>query len=474
MSPIRYNIKECDVEEEEVSSKVSLEDVWDSHPSLYRRVQAAKKLNIKQNENNTAEPAWDIINDNLKEEISLEIIQPQEPNFDIASLNTIDDKEFIEQVEKVLEISIFPKETEIFLNRCITINEDKSVYLDDKQVANPFTKENELLIRQYTQALEDEKVLLAIIEKKIPIKEFRYDGEIYSVSHVPINTHKEYVKDLKAKVDNIDQNMLSYIFALYSRTNSDNLLPAFDALQYAQNITVRLNNDFIPVMEDIIKELNSSNISGGEDLQSIIDWLSSYERALRSLILDINYKAIAPFIGREEYEALQYFTNSSNVFYNSLRADAVNHIFILTDIVLSAHNKLAHKIKMLIANIAVNREAGDLKFLEPWIKTNEIENADDTQGNYSTNSFERLAKEGNVEYQRLLGERYLDKTNPDYDPERAIFWLVRAASNRDIDSINILWRYFKDNGDYENFRRYVMYGIELGIPECKEEGKYII
>lgn len=369
MKIISYDKLESTPDLEKARSRISIEEIWESHPSIENRIKHAQDLSIKTNNKNQPIPAWDMISDSLKNEISQTLLNPiKEYNENVSILKWED---YTEKLSQKISQSFFPKEVEVFFDRNIITDSDSS------SVENPLTDDNRAIILEYEKALEDEHLLSLLNNGKIPVKHFIYNGADYSVKNVPISEHERYIKNLKYKVKKIDADIR--IIASAKAPESSLIAASYEAIEYAQSICNSINHDFLHAREDIIKELNEAKIAGEDDYDSIRRWLYSYETALKDLLKNLKYQQIIPFMTKEEHEHIIDFLDSSGSFISGINSNAVDHMFAVTDWILRVHNNLAHLAKMVIIDVILDRELPNVGFLKLWPAANSTANDESTK-----------------------------------------------------------------------------------------------
>ena len=364
-----FDTVESTPELESVRSRVSIEEIWESHPSIENRIKHAHSLSFANSNSNPKIPAWDLVSDELKFKVSQNLLSQLKESRD--SISTIEWTNYSEILVKKIELSFFPKEVEIFFDRDI-ITDSESLSSE-----KPLTDENRTLVMEFEQAMRDKHLLSLLNSGKIPVKHFIYNGTDYSVDNVPLSEHDQYVDELKVKVAEIDTSIRKYA---ESKAKDISLVSAaYDAIAYAQSICASIKTDFLPVKEDMVKELNEAKIAGEEDFDILRSWLDSYETALKDLLKNLKYRQIVPFITKEEHEHMIGFLDASRSFITGINSDAINHMFAVTDWILRVHNNLAHTAKMVVISIVLDKDIPDVKFLELWAQTNlEMSNDDES------------------------------------------------------------------------------------------------
>ncbi len=359
-----YDLAETYHDDEDMRSRVSIEEIWESHPSIEKRIGHAPDIEGQHTKESI--PAWDLVSDTLKAQVSEALLnQAREGNPSVQELTWDNFKEIL---DKKIEWSIYPKEVEPFFNRSILDVSDADAAAAD---AHPINDINRRIILEYIQAISDMATLDALSKGKVPVKYFIYNNREYEVDNVPIDEHRQYLESLTARVKEIDGAMRAS--ALSKAGNTELIEAAYSAIYYAQTITHRISNDFLPVKQDIIKELNDANITGDEDLKNLIGWLGSYETALKDVLNTIEYRKILPFMTKEEHEHIIGFLDAPRSFFNGINSNDVNHIFAVTDWIMRVHDNLAHAAKMVIINTLLDKELPDTGFLELWGRQEQTE-----------------------------------------------------------------------------------------------------
>ncbi|MDE5796575.1 MAG: M48 family metalloprotease [Muribaculaceae bacterium] len=376
-----YDNVETTPELEKAKSRVSVEEIWDSHPTVENRIEHAKSLGIIKTDKEPTISAWDMVESALKAEVSATLLQQlKESN---PSVSIVDWKEYTEILAKKIEFSYFPKEIEVFFERYIITEPENT---SDENNENPLTDDNRIAIMEYEQALKD-RYLLSLLDKgNTAVKHFIYNGTDYSTDNVPVSEHDRYIADLKRKAERIDAAIKNY--AMSKADNCSLIVAAYEAIAYSQSVTTSIENDFLPVREDMLQELGKANIAGEEDFNSLRSWLNSYERALKEVLKSLKYRQIIPFMSKKEHADIITFLDAGGSFITGIDRNCINRMFVITDWIMRVHNHLAHSAKMVIANVILGKELPNIDFLKLWFKS-EDENSphsDDKEEHVSIDS----------------------------------------------------------------------------------------
>lgn len=360
-----YDKQETTPEKEGAKSRVTIEEIWESHPPIEKRIEQAQRLNLETDGSHQDIAATELVDAKLKNLISYGLLQQIKEKNNLVQ--PLDWNEYENLMEKQIEKQIFPKEVVDFFNRDLFIDIEGEMSIEEE----PLTDNNKKIILDYEQAIQDKQLLLLLSRKDIPVKRFLYDGEEYLIDDVPLEIHNQYILELKQKVENIDASIKR--LALTKAEDKEYILVAYSAIDYAQKIIAEMKEDFLPVREDMIKELNSTNIAGEGDLDSLREWLDSYESTLKEKLRILKYPQIVPFMAKDEYNHIVNYLDASRMFVTGIRGDAVNYMFAITDWIVRVHENLVQRAKMTIINTILDRKLDDIKFLELWMENKQDE-----------------------------------------------------------------------------------------------------
>ncbi len=358
MHSVAYDKLELSPGIENAVSRVSIEDVWETHPSLDKRIEYAKALNIFVDKHPQS-PAWSLVNETLKSVISESLINRIRETYHGVEIFTWD--EYSESLDKLIDTSVFPKEFEPFFNRDILTYCDSAAEMD----AEPLSDANRRIIRDYEQALRDKALLEQLKQRAVPVKHFKYDDAVYNIKNVPLVAHNRYLSALKNTSGKIDASIKA--LALSKSADSQYIHAAYMAIEYAQSIVRRIEDEFQPARAAIIEALNAGNIGGAADLEGLMSWLESYETALKELLKLIEYQKIAPLMTKEEYDIIMEYIKASKAYSLGIDIEDVNHMFNVTEWINRVHCALSHDAKILIINTIGNKELPDIAFIAPWV-----------------------------------------------------------------------------------------------------------
>jgi Zn-dependent protease with chaperone function len=373
-----FNVVESQPEAEDSRSRVAIEEVWQSHPSLDKRICYVRQLNLPDVNQASIISAQTLIDDRLKSAVSSDVLARFKQGHD--GLQTISDAVFAKELATQMRNSLYPSGVEPFFNRCLLLDSSRGVGI----IANPLSDSNKHVVCEYEQALRDREVLLQLSTGKIPVRNFRYNGAEYSVDDMPMALHERYLAGLRYRVACIDLSIRQ--LAVTNAADRKYVDAAYRAIEYAQSITERLRVDFLPVKDDIIRELNTYNIAGIHDYLRLKVWLHSYELALKDVLRSLRYQQLIPFMTQDGHAYILAFMTAPSTFSssnattngldaapinpsatNSINPDAINRMFAITDWVMNVHEGLCHAAKSYVISTLQRTPLPYSAFLSLWL-----------------------------------------------------------------------------------------------------------
>jgi len=157
-------------------SRLNFENVWDSHPSIQKRIENASQTEYHSLSNTT--DAWAMIPNDTKEEIGkYRLSQFINANETDKETKLISDQEFREWVTEEVDLYFIPLRLRPFLNRNIIQFDYQG---DTGKVDNPFTEDNAKILNEYEMGINDWNALNAIVDKQIDVGLFSYLDNTYT------------------------------------------------------------------------------------------------------------------------------------------------------------------------------------------------------------------------------------------------------------------------------------------------------
>ena len=196
-------------------SRISIVDGWNTHPTLYERIDNARQYISPTEAPRDEDPAdlvgiktLNAVGETQQHFIASHLQEPVE----WQDLSAIDQKDFESSFmsnygERLRLCFLF-----VFLNMRIhgfPLPDENEI--KNENVDNPFTEMNRNLILEYNQGGEDWQVLNQIKSGDIDAKRFMYAGKLYSNADEPLALQDEYLKPLHKRKCDLDVEIYKFL-----------------------------------------------------------------------------------------------------------------------------------------------------------------------------------------------------------------------------------------------------------------------
>ena len=328
-----------------VGSRIQIENVWDSHPSLRTRIEEA--WNNGKTKKWSPNDSWRMIPNAICQKVS-EAFFSQIDNLD--KLQKLSDEEFQDWTKKYVETSFMTPQLRPFFGR-IPLQFD--VDEEFTNVKNPFTEENRETINKFKVAASDWNLLNNVMAGEVEVESLKYDENIYSKKTLPLEQQRSYYERLANEVVSIDKNIYYY---LISKSEEKEKVPSLYHILYyaARNINVNLRN--LIVARNEMHETLSTFVARSEDdsfyiRQRIIDYVNYLIDSIKELNLDI----VKIITGEDYVNSLRQImkeAHKGDLYFNN---DYLNRMVItLPNELMDIHQSLISMAKGELCRITTN------------------------------------------------------------------------------------------------------------------------
>ena len=218
-------------------SKISIVNGWNTHPTLYERIDNARQYICHTDITGDEDPAnlvgiktLNAVGDIHQHFIASHLQSP----VDWQKLSAIDQKDFESSFvsdygEQLRHHFLF-----VFINKRVhAFSFPDENEIKKENVGNPFTEENRNMILQYNQGVEDWHVLNQIKSGEIDAKLFMYVGKLYSDADEPLAAQDEYLKPIHKRWCDLDVEIYKYLWQ--NTEEKDKLNVIYWPMMYANN-----------------------------------------------------------------------------------------------------------------------------------------------------------------------------------------------------------------------------------------------
>ena len=192
----------------EIESRVKVEDVWSSHPSLEDRLDNARAQHCPATVSGNPIPAWSLIPDVILERVSTNYTSFIRKNVD-GEISYISDEQLKEWIQKEVSENFMDDRLRPFFGKnIIQFDVDKEVEMPTE---SPLTESNARKIAEFSALLNDWSILNQVNLGQIEAREVLVDGKVYSKKKLPIESFRIELDILHEQVVNIYNDIYAYI-----------------------------------------------------------------------------------------------------------------------------------------------------------------------------------------------------------------------------------------------------------------------
>ncbi|MDR0961603.1 MAG: M48 family metalloprotease [Mediterranea sp.] len=314
--------------QEEDYKRVSIGNVWQSHPSLEDRIAHAREQQgtpIRP----TAALSWSLITPEIRERISVEAAKAYYDKQweSLIEMSIADYREWMPKDAKGMYV---PSHFRPYLGRNIVRFDISRVPLTETQA--PINEANTVLLQKYMAALDDEQMLWDIKNKELVAPEYYYDKKSFKRKKAPIEQHEQYLKKLTNEVMEIDIAMYQY---LMTHVENPEALKGFYQLMFNAANTIdeeiaALHNKKADLIYEFDREVNRTKKQFRALIEQTMDCESSVMQQLKKLDFELAKKVVHPDV----IEYIQTWMNGEHpVSINTkkrkqeISGDGVNTVF---------------------------------------------------------------------------------------------------------------------------------------------------
>lgn len=298
-----------------VPSKIRMENVWASHPSLEDRI-ANVKGHGSMKSTTAAKPAWTLIPDKVARQVSANFISLIESGEE-EKLTHISDSEFEQWVQtEIKENFIDRRLVPFFAGHIYEFDLDRAD--SNTPATSPFTVVNAIKISKLATGTNDYSLFLKIKNKEVDADDVEYDGVIYNRKHLPID-------DLKAKLDALYKEVLKIYSDIYayvkSRTeNGDVFKTSFRILFYAQWLDREVMPRLVAHRNAFVEAWNKTiSVADEDDYAWKVSMSEQYEGAVKDILSKMSLNVAAGIeIVKPYTEYLHEYMNKKHIVQETL------------------------------------------------------------------------------------------------------------------------------------------------------------
>lgn len=333
----------------EIESRVKIEDVWSSHPSLEDRLENARAQYCVTSVSDEPIPAWELIPEVISEKVSTNYTSLIRKNVE-GEISYISDEQLKEWVQKEISENFMDDRLRPFFGKNLyQFDVDKEVEVPTK---SPLTESNARKIAEFAALINDWNILNQVNEGHIEVREVLVDGKIYSSKRLPIEKFRIELDILHEQVVNIYNDIYAYVSSKCEEEQKNHFRLGFISVFYARNIRNELLPSLFEHRDKLYSELSRVTRRDEDEYSQLCSYVRDYESHLKEVIskLDLDWMAHT-FISEEYINNLKEYTKEEHNSQISISTDAINTMFQITDSLDNVANTIEGAARRLICNI---------------------------------------------------------------------------------------------------------------------------
>lgn len=333
----------------EIESRVKVEDVWSSHPSLEDRLDNARAQHCPATVSGNPIPAWSLIPDVILERVSTNYTSFIRKNVD-GEISYISDEQLKEWMQREVRENFMDDRLRPFFGKnIIQFDVDKEVEMPTE---SPLTESNARKIAEFSALLNDWSILNQVNLGQIEAREVLVDGKVYSKKKLPIESFRIELDILHEQVVNIYNDIYAYIGSKCEEEQKAHFRLGFVAVFYARHIRNELLLSLFEHRDNLYNELSRVTRRDEDEYSQLCSYVRDYEAHLKKVIseLDLDWMAHT-FISEEYINNLKEYTKEEHNSRVSISTDAVNTMFQITDSLDNVANTIEGAARRLICDI---------------------------------------------------------------------------------------------------------------------------
>lgn len=335
-----------------IESRVRVEDIWASHPSLDDRIANALAIKPLSTPATSPTASWTLIPQEISEKVSTLFTSIIRNNVQEA-LSYISDEQFTEWASNEIKENFMDERLRPFFGN--TIFEFDLEHVADTPLESPFTEENALKIAELIVRIEDWQLLNQVKNKEIDAKEVQLDGKVYNRKNIPFEKIKIELDIIHEKVIEIYSSIYAYVCSKCDEDKMKTYRSAFIALFYAKHIRSEILPSLFTHRDNLLSELNRATRRDEDEYKQLCSWVMDYEQHLKKVISGLDLDWIAATIDAEEYiNNLKAYINSEHNSRYQINTDKISEMFNITESLSNIQEAIYGIAKRAICDITTS------------------------------------------------------------------------------------------------------------------------
>lgn len=262
-----------------VHSRVSVENVWESHPSLEDRIANARAVNAASVSGPL--PSGSLIPENIAGKVSAVMVSMIRNSAE-EELACIPVGEFEEWARMKVDETFIDERLRVFFGGAVFEFDLDSARGD--ALESPFTEENAMKMARFAAALNDWRILEQVMNKEIKAREIQIDGKVYKRRDIPFEEFKTELDSLRTEVREIHSRIYAYVRGNCDGSLAETLDSGFLMMFRYNRIVQESLPSLLSHRDALVEELNRPVRRNEEEYGQLCAEVREYELHVREMI----------------------------------------------------------------------------------------------------------------------------------------------------------------------------------------------
>jgi hypothetical protein len=330
-------------------TRVSIGDVWQTHPSTPDRIAHARDRQGTPSRH-TPTNAWVLIPPSVRKRVSAAAARAfyQKGWDELTEVSTAAYREWLPAHAKSAYV---PIAFQPYFDRSLVTFDPDAVEL--QPVPLPITDEHTTTLKQYLGALSDQQTLYGIANKEIIAPTSYYNGVAFKRKQTPEQEHAQYLEGLTARARAIDILMYQYLMTTVARP--DDLRARYKQLFYAMGV---FDNGLTPLAgqrDYIVYQFQENDEFTDKQFKQLTEVTLAFEELLLTTVRSLSYDTMHLASPPEVTATLKAWADEPHPAtvgkvakgrykgQPEIKADVLNRAFDVLNTLIDIHSELIYQ-----------------------------------------------------------------------------------------------------------------------------------
>lgn len=330
-------------------SRLKVNDIWSSHPSLEDRIREADKTEeVSCMDGFALVDARTLVSDKVLRNLGLVRLNAIKKKYtDLADLESITPEQFDVWAERKQDQILIPAPLVPFLQSdfCSLVDMELLGNLEninkEYETDNPFTIENMSILKRYQTEVNDLSLMQSIKSGLYEVTEFLYNGALYNRKTNPIEEQIKEVDALRPKAAQVYNAILSYL--LTKTEDKPLMIRHYEVIRYTQQMAPKISK-LVEIRDTTIARLNAVAQSGNQIekflLKNLLNDINHLSASIGSVTKELDYDLLSDVLNSASISYLSDYHMVSHYSSMEINRHQVNAMSRLVDVLYKMHKDM--------------------------------------------------------------------------------------------------------------------------------------